>query len=128
MPEREIELTDRASLESIVEAMKNKERFVVITDDPEFRPLGLDRYSAEKWIGAAGGGLLTTVGAGALVLAFMDPEPTSKLGLMVGGGVIMALAGGGIIVTLLVTRSKYSCVMRFNKETEQYEWMLEPRG
>jgi len=64
------------------------------------------------------------LGAGALVLAFMDPEPTSKLGLMVGGGVAMALTGGGIIITLLVTRSRYISIMRFNAVTNQYEWIL----
>jgi len=127
MNEKTITLADRSSLKEIVEAMKKKERFVVITDDPNFKPLGLDRYSAEKWIGAAGGGLLMTLGAGALVLAFVDPEPTSKLGLMVGGGIAMAITGGGIIVTLLITRSRYTSIMRFNKDTNHYEWMLEPK-
>jgi hypothetical protein len=128
MPEKTIELKDRSSLEEIVTSMKNKERFIIITDDPNFKPLGYDKYSAEKWIGAAGGGVLMALGAGALVLAFMDPEPTSKLGLMVGGGVAMALTGGGIIITLLVTRSRYISIMRFNAVTNQYEWILEPRS
>ena len=126
-PLKEIRVKDKASLEAIVEAMKKKERFIIVTDDPEFRPLGYDKHSAETWIGAAGGGLLMTIGAGALVMAFMDPEPTTKLGLLVGGGIAMTLAGGGVILALLITRSQYISVMRRNPETGQYEWILEPR-
>ncbi len=126
-PLKEIRVKDKASLEAIVEAMKKKERFIIVTDDPEFRPLGYDKHSAEIWIGAAGGGLLMTIGAGALVMAFMDPEPTTKLGLLVGGGIAMTLAGGGVILALLITRSQYISVMRRNPETGQYEWILEPR-
>ena len=127
MPEKIINLKDKASLKEIVASMKRKESFIITTDDPNFKPLGYDKYSAEKWIGAAGGGLLMTIGAGALVLAFIDPEPTSKLSLMVGGGIITVLAGGGVIITLLVVRSGYTSVMRFNKSTGQYEWVLEPK-
>ena len=123
-----ITIQDRKSLEQVAAAMKARERFVVVTDDPNFQPLGHDRHSAEVWIGAAGGGTLMTVGAGALVLAFLDPEPTSKLGLLVAGGVIMTLTGGAVIITILVTRAKYTTVMRVDKETGKYEWILEPRG
>ena len=123
-----IEINDHSSLEAVADAMKKKERFAVVTDDPDFRPLGLDRHSAEVWIGAAGGGMLMTFGAGALVLAFVDPEPTSKLGLLIGGGIAMALAGGGVIMTILVTRAKYTSVMRHDQKTGKYEWILEPRG
>ena len=63
--------------------MKNKERFMILTDDKDFKPLGYDRHSAELWVGAAGGGLMMTIGGGALVLAFLDPEPTSKLGALI---------------------------------------------
>ena len=127
MSEKRIELKDSDSLKEIVAAMKRKESFIITTDDPNFKPLGYDRYSAEKWIAAAGGGILMTLGAGALILAFVDPEPTSKLTIMVGGGIIMALTGGSIIITLLVVRSGYTSVMRFNKKSGQYEWILEPK-
>jgi hypothetical protein len=123
---REIEIVDKASLEAIAKAMKAKERFIIVTDDPNFKPLGYDRHSAEVWIGAAGGGLLMTIGAGVLVLAFMDPEPTTKLGLMVGGGIAVVLAGGTVVLAILITRSRYTSVMRRNPESGQYEWILEP--
>ena len=122
-----IELKDHSSLEAIAKAMKNKEQFIIVTDDQNFNPLGYDKHSAELWIGAAGGGTLMTIGAGALVLAFLDPEPTTKLGLMVGGGIAMVLTGGAVIIAILVTRSKYTSVLTIDKETGKYEWVLSPK-
>jgi len=37
---------------------------------------------------------MSATGIVMVVLAFVDPEPTSKLGLLVGGGVICVLGGG----------------------------------
>ncbi len=125
---KKIEYKDKTSLNEIAKAMKNKETFIISTDDKKFNPLGYDRYSADKWIGAAGGGTMMLIGAGALVLAFLDPEPTTKLGTLVIGGTIMTLAGGGVIITILITRAKYKSIMTFNKETGKYEWILEPRS
>jgi hypothetical protein len=122
-----IEIKDRASLKTIADLMKRKKPFVILTDDPNFKPLGHDRHSAEIWIGAAGAGLLMYIGAGALALAFMDPEPTTKLGLLIVGGTMMVLTGGGIIITILVTRSGYTSAVHYNHETGKFEWFLQPR-
>jgi hypothetical protein len=73
------EIKDRANVEGVATAMRKGERFVIVTDDENFHPLGYDRHSADIWIGAAGGSALMLFGAGAIVLAFLDPEPTSKL-------------------------------------------------
>ena len=124
---QKIEIKDHSSLDAIASAMKSKRPIIIVTDDKDFNPLGYDRHSAEVWVGAVGGGLLMTLGGGALVLAFLDPEPTTKLGLLVGGGIMMALAGGGVIITILVTRSRYTSVMTYNKQTKKYEWVLQPR-
>jgi hypothetical protein len=124
---KRIEIKDHASLEDIASEMKNKHQFIIITDDKNFNPLGYDKHSAEIWVGALGGGLLVAVGGGAILLAFLDPEPTTKLGLLIGGGTIMALCGGGIFVTILITRSRYSSIVSFNTETKKYEWILTPR-
>lgn len=120
-------LKDRSSVEAISEAMRNKELFTIVTDDKDFNPLGYDSHSAEVWIGAVGGGFLMTIGSGAIYLAFRDPEPTSRLGLLVGGGIAMALAGGALIMTVLVTRTGYTSAVHFNRQTGQYEWTLRPR-
>jgi len=37
---------------------------------------------------------MSAAGIGMIILAFVDPEPTSKLGLLVGGGVACVLCGG----------------------------------
>jgi hypothetical protein len=37
---------------------------------------------------------VSAVGVTMVVLAFLDPEPTSKLGLLVGGGAVCVLGGG----------------------------------
>ncbi len=39
-----------------------------------------------------------------IVLAFLDPEPTSKLGLLVGGGAACVLSGGLSAVAVLSRR------------------------
>jgi hypothetical protein len=122
-----IEINDRFSLQSVAAAMKNGEPFMLITDDEKFDPLSYDRHSAEIWIGAAGGGVLMTGGLAFVALAFLDPEPTSKLSLLVGGGILTTLAGGGVILTILVTRSGYKSRMRRNPKTGRIEWTLEPR-
>jgi hypothetical protein len=111
-----IELKDQASLELIAAAMKRGETFVILTEDSNFKPLGYDWHSAHVWIGA-----------GALVLAFLDPEPTSKLTALTVGGILMVLAGGGIIFTILVTRSGYVSTVHFDADSGKYEWILSPK-
>jgi len=39
-----------------------------------------------------------------IVLAFLDPEPTSQLGLLVGGGAVCVLSGGLTAVAILTRR------------------------
>jgi hypothetical protein len=107
--------------------MKRKETFVIVTDDPKFNPLGRDIHSAHVWVSAAGGGFLMAIGGVALVLAFLDPEPTTKLSALVIGGTVMAFAGGSIFFTILVSRSGYTSVMQFDANAGKYEWLLSPR-
>jgi hypothetical protein len=39
-----------------------------------------------------------------VVFAFLDPEPTSKLGLLVGGGAVCVLSGGMTVIAILTRR------------------------
>jgi hypothetical protein len=48
---------------------------------------------------------MTLFGAALVVLAIVDPDPTSKLGLLIGSGAILALTGGFQTIRLL-TRQK----------------------
>jgi len=47
---------------------------------------------------------MSVVGAGLLVAAFLDPEPLSKMGLAVGGGITMVLGGGTTAIAILTGR------------------------
>jgi hypothetical protein len=44
---------------------------------------------------------MSGVGITMVVLAFLDPEPTSKLGLLVGGGAVCVLGGGFSAIRIL---------------------------
>jgi hypothetical protein len=44
---------------------------------------------------------MSTVGIAMVILAFVDPEPTSKLGLLVGGGAVCVLSGGFAAIRIL---------------------------
>jgi hypothetical protein len=44
---------------------------------------------------------MSGVGVTMVVLAFLDPEPTSKLGLLVGGGAACVLGGGFSAIRIL---------------------------
>jgi hypothetical protein len=60
--------------------------------------------SPKEWaaVGVAVG--VSAAGVLMVVLAFLDPEPTSKLGLLVGGGAICVLTGGLAAVGILTRR------------------------
>jgi len=44
---------------------------------------------------------MSTVGVTMVILAVLDPEPTSKLGLLVGGGAVCVLGGGFSAIRIL---------------------------
>lgn len=46
---------------------------------------------------------MSGVGVTMMILAFLDPEPTSKLGLLVGGGATCVLGGGFSAIRILTT-------------------------
>ncbi len=52
------------------------------------------RLSKREIAGACVALGMSAAGMVMVVLAFLDPEPTTKLGLLVGGGVVCVLGGG----------------------------------
>ncbi len=60
--------------------------------------------SVTDWaaVGVAVG--VSAAGVMMVVIAFLDPEPTSKLGLLVGGGAVCVLSGGLTAVAILTRR------------------------
>ena len=65
---------------------------------------------------------LSGAGIAMVAAAIMDPEPTSKLGLLVAGGVILAFTGG--LGTLSALRVKFSITGR---GAGGREFKIEPR-
>ena len=63
------------------------------------------RLTRREWTAAGLSAGMTLFGATLVVLAIVDPEPTSKLGLLVGSGALLALTGGFQTIRLL-TRQK----------------------
>ena len=59
------------------------------------------RLSPREWTGVAISGGMTVFGAYLVVAAILDQEPTTKLGLLVGSGALLALTGGFQTIRLL---------------------------
>ncbi len=57
--------------------------------------------STADWIAVGVSLGISAAGVLMVVLAFLDPEPTSKLGLLVGGGAVCVLTGGLTAVRIL---------------------------
>ncbi len=107
-----IRTSDRGWLERLARAYKDRAPVVLEDDlgvgiDPA-RQSVLDmarhvRLTVREW--TAVGVSLGLSGAGILmvVLAFLDPEPTSKLGLLVGGGALCVFTGGVAAIRILVS-------------------------
>lgn len=60
--------------------------------------------SPADWAAVAVAVGVSAAGVMMVVLAFLDPEPTSKLGLLVGGGAACVLTGGLTAVGVLTRR------------------------
>lgn len=90
-------------LKALAVIYKNRQPALIIDDaglgvDPASytllqmaREVGLSRREFAGVCVAVG---VSATGIGMIILAFVDPEPTSKLGLLVGGGVVCVLCGG----------------------------------
>lgn len=63
------------------------------------------KLTRREWTAVGLSSGMTVFGAALVVLAVLDPEPTSKLGLLVGSGALLALTGGFQTIRLL-TRMK----------------------
>jgi hypothetical protein len=65
--------------------------------------------SAAEWTAVGVSIGVSAAGITMVVLAFLDPEPTSKLGLLVGGGAICVFSGGFSAIRIL-TRLRPPCI------------------
>jgi len=103
-----IATSDPKWLEQAIQAYASKTGFDLV-DDHELGLTKADLESAVTLIRAAktkgrvawrtvaaalAGVGLTGIGVWMIAAAIVDPEPTSKLGLLIGGGVVIVLTGG----------------------------------
>jgi hypothetical protein len=91
-------------------AYKDRNRILLIDDanvgiDPardSLLGMGIKaRLSLQEWVAVGVSIGMSAAGALMVVLAFVDPEPTSKLGLLIGGGAVCVLAGGLTAIRIL---------------------------
>jgi hypothetical protein len=94
----------------LAEAYKNRTPIVIFDDakvgiDPSNESLiqmGLKaKLSMEEWTGVGVSLGISAAGIGMIILGFVDPEPTSKLGLLIGGGVVCIIGGGFFAIRIL---------------------------
>jgi hypothetical protein len=69
------------------------------------------RLTRREWTAVAIASGMTVLGASMVILAIIDPDPTSKLGLLVGSGALLALTGGFQAIHLLTRQRPPSIVI-----------------
>ena len=101
-------------LQRVAQAYKARRPVVIVDDaqtgfDPNVQTLmqfARDaKLSTREVAGLAVSLGMSAAGVAMVVLAFVDPEPTSKLGLLVAGGCVCVL-GGGFQAVQILTRQK----------------------
>ena len=108
-----IRTSQQGWFERLARAYRDRQPVLLVDDarvgiDPQSQSLvamGIKAgLSAADWtaVGVAVG--VSAAGMIMVVLAFLDPEPTSKLGLLVGGGAVCVLTGGLTAVAVLTRR------------------------
>jgi hypothetical protein len=97
----------------LAHAYRDRERVLLVDDakvgiDPKNQSLvsmGIKAgLSPADWAAVAVAVGVSAAGVMMVVLAFLDPEPTSKLGLLVGGGAVCVLTGGLTAIGILTRR------------------------
>jgi len=97
-------------LEALAVIYKTRQQALIVDDaglgvdlakDTLFQMAKQARLSPRE-VAAVGVALgMSAIGIGMVILAFVDPEPTSKLGLLLGGGVVCVLGGGFSAIRIL---------------------------
>lgn len=110
MEEVQIRTSEEGWFTQLARAYKQKTPVFLVDDakvgiDPAVESLaamGLKaKLTPREWSAVSVAVGLSAAGAAMVILAFLDPEPTSKLGLLVGGGAVCVLTGGLTAVRIL---------------------------
>jgi hypothetical protein len=112
-PDAVIKTSEREWLGRLARAYRERTPVTLVDDahvgiDPRSQTLvamgASARLSPAEWAAVGVSVGLGAAGVLFVVLAFLDPEPTSKLGLLVGGGALCALTGGASAIGILTRR------------------------
>ena len=110
MEEIQIRTSEQGWFTQLAQAYKQKTPVFLVDDakvgiDPAVESLaamGLKaKLSPREWSAVTVAVGLSAAVAAMVIHAFLDPEPTSKLGLLVGGGAVCVLTGGLTAVRIL---------------------------
>ena len=124
-----IRTSERGWLARLAEAYRNRSQVVIVDDanvgiDPSSQTLldmGLKTgLSRKEWTAVLVAGGMTLFGGTIIILAILDPDPTSKLGLLIASGAVMAL-GGGFSTIRILTKHKPPKV-RVSRHGIEIEW------
>jgi len=124
-----IRTSSRGWLAALSQAYRDKQPVTVIDDAgvgiaPEMDSL-LDmgrksKLTREEWVGVLVSLGMCGAGIAMVAAAILDPEPTSKLGLLIVGGSIVCL-GGGFSAIRVLTKTRPPTV-RVTKNGFEIDW------
>jgi hypothetical protein len=124
-----IRTSEQGWLARLAEAYRNRHQVVMIDDanvgiDPGSQTIldmGLKTgLSRKEWIAVLVAGGMTIFGAAVIILAILDPDPTSKLGLLIASGAVLTI-GGGFSTIRILTKHKPPKV-RVSRNGIEIEW------
>ena len=124
-----IRTSDQGWLAQLVKAYRDRDQIIIVDDahvgiDPSNQSLlemGLKTGLARnEWTAALLSAGMGIYGAVVIVLAILDPEPTSKLGLLVASGAVLAI-GGSFSAIRILTKHKPPNV-RVSAKGIEIEW------
>jgi VIT1/CCC1 family predicted Fe2+/Mn2+ transporter len=124
-----IRTSEQGWLAQLAKAYRNRDQVVIIDDanvgiDPSSQTLldmGLKTgLSRKEWTAVLIAGGMTIFGAAVIILAIVDPDPTSKLGLLIASGALLTL-GGGFSAIGILTKHKPPNV-RMSRDGIEIEW------
>jgi hypothetical protein len=124
-----IRTSEQGWLPQLAKAYRNREQIIIIDDanvgiDPRSQSLvemGLKSgLSRNDWMAVVVAGGMGVFGAVVIVMAILDPEPTSKLGLLIASGAVLGL-GGGFSAIRILTKHKPPKV-RVSPNGIEIEW------
>jgi hypothetical protein len=126
---KEIRTTEKNWLNKLAIAYKEQKNVLLIDDanigiDPNTQTIfhmgKINNLTMREWVSLGVSIGLGAAGMYMIIAGIADPEPTSKLGLLIGGGVVCVVSGGFSAIWILT--GKKPPKIRLNKNGFIIEW------